>query len=1022
MADRSVKVSLSARVDGFMAALAKAQGSVEQLASATAKASQTQAWKDTSADLLKIGAAATAAVAAVSKAAISWQSDWAGVQKTVDGTTQQMGLLEDQLRGMARAMPATHTEIAAVAEAAGQLGVATDDVAKFSEVMIQLGETTNLSADVAATSIAQFTNIMGTSRSDVDRLGAALVQLGNNGASTEADIMALGHRLAAVGAQMGMTEADVLGMANAMASVGIEAEAGGTAMSLTLKGIDAAVRTGGRELEVYARTAGMTAEQFVSAWGEDAAGATATFVEGLGAVSASGGDVNGVLGELGINGIRQADTLTRLAGATRNAGAETDLLRDSLEMGAEAWESNTALTDEYGKRVETAEAQIQIAWNNIKDAAITAGESTLPAIAGIAGAVAGLAEAWGSLPQAVHTAGAGLTAFTGFGLLAAGGIMKAVTAVSEFRAAIKDLPQWAQSGAGALGRLGVAAGMVAAGMAVMSAVGSQVQSGLDAQRMSAEEAAVAVKSLARTQDRAALDNSFAEALAGTTQAADDAARGISSTATALKLFTDYAGTGWQAAEDFIMGLAGMKGNVTMVGEELAKVDEVLVGMSTEDAAAAFREIAAAAEESGADINKLAAEGLPAYRASLEATAQSMGIYNLSQQELTDWMAGVEPRAVGVANLMAELGVAHVEAGASAEQQAAALSTLMDIQEAAAAAAIGASNAMIAYHQALDSAAQIAAQGGGVIDELTGKFDLNTESGRAAQGALDSIASAALRSRDAMDANGASTEETTAHTQAARDAFIDAAIQMGMTSDAANQLADDYGLIPSTVVSDVSAPGAEISTRQAGVFYDALMKIPANRRAEVISAFQRGGVDAAYAALNGIDGRVANTFVRTYYETVGAPPNHWAGGGLTRAFGGPVWGPGTSTSDSIPAYLSDGEHVWAAREVQALGGHAAVYRLRAAALAGEIPRFAAGGPVTAARAALPDRLPQVWRQPPAANTDRHVSTRGAGLQDRVTLVAEDGTMLGVFRTVAGDVVRTALAPASSGALTSRFGGV
>ena len=67
----------------------------------------------------------------------------------------------------------------------------------------------------------------------------------------------------------------------------------------------------------------------------------------------------------------------------------------------------------------------------------------------------------------------------------------------------------------------------------------------------------------------------------------------------------------------------------------------------------------------------------------------------------------------------------------------------------------------------------------------------------------------------------------------------------------------------------------------------------------------------------------------------------------------------------PALLAPGEHVLTAREVDALGGHAAVYRLRAAALAGQVQRYAAGGPVTS-RASLPDRLPQTWIQPPAAN--------------------------------------------------------
>ena len=64
----------------------------------------------------------------------------------------------------------------------------------------------------------------------------------------------------------------------------------------------------------------------------------------------------------------------------------------------------------------------------------------------------------------------------------------------------------------------------------------------------------------------------------------------------------------------------------------------------------------------------------------------------------------------------------------------------------------------------------------------------------------------------------------------------------------------------------------------------------------------------------------------------------------RADGGPIVGPGTATSDSILARLSNGEHVFTAAEVNALGGHAAVERLRAAIRSGKLPAFATGGGV------------------------------------------------------------------------------
>src|SRR5699024_2438042 len=61
-----------------------------------------------------------------------------------------------------------------------------------------------------------------------------------------------------------------------------------------------------------------------------------------------------------------------------------------------------------------------------------------------------------------------------------------------------------------------------------------------------------------------------------------------------------------------------------------------------------------------------------------------------------------------------------------------------------------------------------------------------------------------------------------------------------------------------------------------------------------------------------------------------------------ATGGRVSGPGTSTSDSIPARLSNNEHVLTAKDVKNLGGHSNVYALRRAAASGWTPGLATGG--------------------------------------------------------------------------------
>ncbi|MDF5758622.1 phage tail tape measure protein [Spongiactinospora sp. TRM90649] len=80
--------------------------------------------------------------------------------------------------------------------------------------------------------------------------------------------------------------------------------------------------------------------------------------------------------------------------------------------------------------------------------------------------------------------------------------------------------------------------------------------------------------------------------------------------------------------------------------------------------------------------------------------------------------------------------------------------------------------------------------------------------------------------------------------------------------------------------------------------------------------------------------------------------HFASGGAIPATA--ALGPGGPTSDDVPIWASVGEHMWTAREVEAVGGHEAMLRMRRSALRGEMRGYATGGAIDftnpAARAA------------------------------------------------------------------------
>ena len=155
------------------------------------------------------------------KSAVDFESAFAGVRKTVDATDKELAKIEKGIKSMAKEMPTAATEIAGVAEAAGQLGIQTDNILGFTKTMVMLGDSTNMSADEAATSLARLANITGMSQKDFDKLGSTIVALGNNLATTESEITAMGLRLAGAGAQIGMSEAQILSFAGALSSVGL---------------------------------------------------------------------------------------------------------------------------------------------------------------------------------------------------------------------------------------------------------------------------------------------------------------------------------------------------------------------------------------------------------------------------------------------------------------------------------------------------------------------------------------------------------------------------------------------------------------------------------------------------------------------------------------------------------------------------------------------------------------------------------------------------------------------------------
>lgn len=403
--------------------------------------------KTVTTSLVGVGALAT-------KTAIDFESAFTGVRKTVNASEEQFAQLETSIRNMAKTMPESASDIAKVAESAGQLGIKTENIEGFTKSMVMLGDTTNLSSDQAATSLARLANITQMPQEKFQNLGSSIVELGNNMATTESDITEMALRLAGAGHQVGMSEAQIVGLAGALSSVGIEAEAGGSAFSKVMVSMQLAAETGSKanetiaktgkslrelqlmadqdskgfkalaghmgmtsdelnnlmsnsaNLEAFSKVTGKTAEQFSKGFKEDATGAMLEFITGLQNCQKNGTSAISVLDSMGISEVRMRDALLRASGAG-------DKFSKSIQLSTNAWDKNTALTKEAETRYGTTASQMAIMKNKLADLGISIGKILVPAFSDIIDKVSGVATWFGNLDEGTQKS------IVKFGVLAA---------------------------------------------------------------------------------------------------------------------------------------------------------------------------------------------------------------------------------------------------------------------------------------------------------------------------------------------------------------------------------------------------------------------------------------------------------------------------------------------------------------------------------------------------------------------------------------------------------------------------
>jgi TP901 family phage tail tape measure protein len=788
--------------------------------------------------MVLFGGAVAAGLALAGREAMKWQSEWTGVQKTVSGTPAQLDALEKSLRQMAKTLPTSHEEIAAIAEAAGQLGVATPNIASFTKVMVDLSQSTNLTADEAATSVAQFMNVMKSAPDTVSNFGAALASLGNNGASTESDIVALAQRLSGAGKLIGASESDVLGLASAMANLGIQAELGGGAASRSLTKMYAAVKGGGPKLEAFAATAGMSAQEFADAFNKQPMQALDAFLKGLGHIKDSGGNVVAALNAVGLSGTQNMQVILRLAGAG-------DQLTNTLALSSKAWKDNTALVIEANQRYATAESKAKVAMNTIRDGAIDVGAVVLPIFVKLVDIVANVATAFGDLPGPVKTAAVILAVLAAALALAGGAALIAIPKIAAFKVAVAELESGAVKTAGTR-LMGFAS--VLTGPWGLALAGATVALGIFAAKHGeAKREIEAVKATLDQQTGAVTDNTAAWL---TKKFLDD---GIIERAKKLGLSLDVVAQAALGQADALNQLKAASEDTTKAADGAATGLATLIDVNNEGSAAAKALASANGDGTLAVLKQAAAED--AHRSAIRSLVGDLGVYtdriDTARGQLD--LQGVVTQAL--TGKTKSTGAAFADAAGDANDLTSATVDLKKAFDDLAGAFLDERSAGRAVRGQLRDIHKALRDYAKEHGNLNGAFKRGTKSGDDFAEMLDGLAQKYQDKVDATMRATGSEKEAQKALRESRARLFEVARQLGMNKQAAHEYVREVLGIPAIVDTKATFDG------------------------------DKANADAGrlLASLRTLDGKTVNTYVNTHLNSnsqdrYGPTKPHRAGGG------------------------------------------------------------------------------------------------------------------------------------------------
>ncbi|MEO5332153.1 MAG: phage tail tape measure protein [Magnetococcus sp. YQC-5] len=337
-------------------------------------------------DTLKSLAVKGALFGLATKEAIEFEAAMTSVRKVMDfETPKAFTEVRDAILDMTRSIPMAANELAAIATAGGQMGVAANEVRPFTELVAQMATAFNLTADAAGRSVGELKNVFNLTIPGTRELSDAINYLGNKTQATEKDLIEVLTRVGAMSTVFGLAKEETAALAATFLSLGLGPERASTAINALLRELLNA-ESGSKKAQEAFLSLGTSASAVAQ---QIQAGPKQAMIDLLNTFSnLSKTEKISKLNE--IFGKEFSDEILLLVGSLKQLQSNLDLVSDKSGYAG-------STQKEFKERMGDTAAQMTLAKNAIAEISIAIGNVFLPAAQVGASVTASLAQGLASI-------------------------------------------------------------------------------------------------------------------------------------------------------------------------------------------------------------------------------------------------------------------------------------------------------------------------------------------------------------------------------------------------------------------------------------------------------------------------------------------------------------------------------------------------------------------------------------------------------------------------------------------------